>query len=135
MTYRTLNHSKFLIHFHIIFVVKYRKPLLIPFGEQIKHILHDIADRSDFSIEEMEVDEDHVHLLIESVPKLSPLQIVRRLKQISTYKIWQLYPEELSLEFTREKTFWSDSYFATSVGQIDKDAVTAYINNQGKDKS
>jgi len=131
MQYRTLNHSKFLIHYHVIFVVKYRKPLLNSYGDTIKQILNNISDQSDFNIQELEVDVDHVHLLIESVPKLSPLQVVRRLKQISTRRIWKLHPDELAAEFTRERTFWSDSYFVASVGQIDKDTVTAYINNQG----
>ena len=131
MPYRTLNHSKFLIHYHVIFVVKYRKQLLIHYGDDMKQILQDIADKSDFNIEELEVDVDHVHLLIESVPKLSPLMVVRRLKQISTRRIWKLYHNELATEFTRERTFWSDSYFAASIGQIDMDAVTAYIQNQG----
>lgn len=132
MPYKTLNHSKFLLHYHIIFVVKYRKPLLAIYGDEMKQILKAIADQSGFIIEEMEVDKDHVHMLIESVPRLSPLQLVRRLKQISTQTIWKLFPEVLAKEFKRENTFWSDSYFAASVGQIDKEAVTAYINNQGK---
>lgn len=46
----------------------------------MKTIMLDIADKSDFDICEIEVDEDHIHMLIESVPKLSPLQVVRRLK-------------------------------------------------------
>ena len=131
MSYRTLNHSKFLLHYHIIFVVKYRKPLLIQYVEEMKQILQAIANKSDFIIEVMEVDQDHVHLLVNSVPKLSPLQLVRRLKQISTRNIWKLFPDELTKEFSKERTFWTDGYFVASVGQIDKDAVTAYINNQG----
>ena len=88
MEYRSLNHSKFLLLFHTIFVCKYRKKLLIKLGDEIKDIIMDISAESDFDIETMEVDVDHIHLLINSVPKLSPLSIVKKLKQMSTHRIW-----------------------------------------------
>lgn len=54
------------------------------FGEDIKQIMFDISKKYDFEIKEMEVDKDHIHMMINSVPKISPLQIVRVLKQQST---------------------------------------------------
>lgn len=47
----------------------------------MKQTILQIANESDFTIKEMEVDRDHIHLMIESEPKLSPLQIIRKLKQ------------------------------------------------------
>lgn len=44
MEYVSENHSKHLLMVHLIFVVKYRKNLLIKFGEEMKQILHDIAN-------------------------------------------------------------------------------------------
>ena len=76
--YRSLNHSKFTLTYHIIFVCKYRKKLLIKYGNDIKQIMFDISKRYDFIIKEMEVDKDHIHMMIESVPKLSPLMIMDR---------------------------------------------------------
>jgi putative transposase len=71
----------------VIFVCKYRKKLLNVLGNRVKSIMYEIADRSDFEIVEMEVDRDHIHLLIRSEPKLSPLMIVRKLKQESTIDV------------------------------------------------
>ena len=82
--YKTLNHSKFLLMYHIIFVVKYRKQLLKKYGNHIKQFIFEIAKESDFNIQEMEVDKDHIHLIVTAVPKLSPLQIIRKLKQETT---------------------------------------------------
>lgn len=70
--YQRTSHAKFLIVYHFIFVVKYRKPLLTSYGQRMKVIFREIAGTSDFSIKEMEVDRDHVHLLISSIPRLSP---------------------------------------------------------------
>ena len=97
--YTTLNHSKFLITYHIIFVVKYRKKLLKRYGDDIKQFIFEVAKKSDFNIQEMEVDKDHIHLMVSTVPKLSPLQIVRRLKQETTSRIWKLYPDQLKQQF------------------------------------
>jgi putative transposase len=59
----------------------------------MRTFVYEIASKPDFDIAEMEVDKDHMHLMIESVPKISPLQIIRRLKQETTIQIWKLYPE------------------------------------------
>lgn len=82
--YKSRNHSKFILTYHIIFVCKYRKKLLIRYGEDIKQTMYNISKRYDFTIKEMEVDKDHIHMMVESIPKISPLQIVRVLKQQST---------------------------------------------------
>jgi len=58
------------------------------------------AERSDFDIELMETDKDHIHLLIDYEPKVSILQIVRRLKQKSTYMMWQNYKSLLKKHFS-----------------------------------
>ena len=50
--------------------------------------MYDISKRYDFDIKEMEVDKDHIHMMIASVPKISILQIVRVLKQQSTIQMW-----------------------------------------------
>jgi putative transposase len=93
VAYQRPNRAKHLIVYHLIFVVKYPKPLLIPYGQGMKELLHQIAAGSDFAIQAMEVDRDHVHLMVLSQPKLAPAQIVRRLKAESTGLIWQEHPE------------------------------------------
>jgi len=86
--YISKDHSKFLIKYHMIPVCKYRKKLLIGAVEyDMKQIMQKISNFSDFDIEVMETDKDHIHMMICSEPKLSPLQIVRRLKQMSTTAI------------------------------------------------
>ena len=118
---------------HLIFVVKYRKQLLIKYGNEIKQIFSDIAEEKNFKIIEMEVDKDHVHLLVSYNPTQSILDVVRFLKQISTYRIWRqnnnyLY---LSKQIWKERIFWSDGYFACSIGNVSKEIIEKYIQSQG----
>lgn len=129
--YKSKNHSKFILTYHIIFVCKYRKKLLIKYGEDIKQILFNISRNYDFEIKEMETDKDHIHLMIESVPKISPLQIVRVLKQQSTIVIWEMYRKELRKYYWKENTFWTDGYFISTIGELSSKTLKHYIQNQG----
>ena len=61
----------------------------------IKELFIEISKNQDFIILEMECDKDHIHLLIESEPKVSILQIVRLLKSKSTIELWKIYSDEL----------------------------------------
>lgn len=133
MDYVSRNHSKYLLLVHLIFVCKYRKNLLIKFGDEIKHILSDVAKEKDLIMVEMEVDKNHVHLLVKYRPTVSILEIVRWFKQISTYRIWRINNNQLYLNkyFWKEKTFWSDGYFACSIGTVSKETIERYIQNQG----
>jgi len=78
----------------------------------------------------MDVDKDHLHLMVTSVPKVSPLQIVRKLKQETTVRIGKLHPE-LKKQFWKEKTFWSDGYFCCAIGNASIETVRKYIEEQG----
>lgn len=94
--YISTNRSKHYLKCHLIFVCKYRKKLLTDqLNDDIKHIFQSIANGSDFEIEVMETDLDHIHLLIRYIPRWSIAQIVRRLKQQSTLNIWQLHSTTL----------------------------------------
>ena len=129
--YKSKNHSKFILTYHIIFVCKYRKKLLIKYGEDVKQIMYDISKRYDFDIKEMEVDKDHIHMMISSVPKISPLQIVRVLKQQSTIQMWRRYTSELKKQYWKENTFWTDGYFCSTIGEVSSKTLKHYIQNQG----
>ncbi|MBZ5751923.1 IS200/IS605 family transposase [Metabacillus sp. DBTR6] len=127
----TKNHSKFLLMCHLIFVCKYRKKLFIPLGNNVKQLMHDIANRYHFRIVEMEVDKNHIHLLIHYEPKMSILEIVRLLKQMTTLHIWKQHEKYLVKHFWKERTFWSDGYFACSIGNVSRETIQKYIQEQG----
>ena len=118
---------------HLIFVIKYRRNLLVKFGDEIKQIFYDIADEKNISIVEMEVDKNHIHLLVHYKPTMSVLDIVRWFKQISTCRIWRQNGNSkiLSKYFWKERTFWSYGYFSCSIGNVSKETIEKYIQNQG----
>lgn len=94
-------------------------------------MFEEIAVRSDFSFETREVDQDHIHCLVKSEPRISPLAIVRRLKQESTVLLWKAHNRALKKQFWKERTFWSDGYFCCTIGNASQETIRQYIESQG----
>jgi len=118
---------------HLIFVCKYRHKVLLLLGDEIKSLMIEIATKNNFYIREIEVDKDHVHLLVAYSPTQSVLQLVRLLKQISTYRIWRQNNDGQILKryYWAENAFWSGGYFACSIGQVSAETIEKYIQSQG----
>ncbi|WP_154531358.1 IS200/IS605 family transposase [Inconstantimicrobium porci] len=129
--YNSKNHSKFILRYHIILVCKYRENLMIQYGEFVKENMLSISQKYDFTILEIEVDKNHIHLLVESEPKISPLMIVRVLKQQTTIRLWNKFSDKLSKYFWKERTFFTDGYFVSTIGEVSTETLRKYIQNQG----
>ena len=130
--YNHENRHKCYLKCHLIFCIKYRRKILKgEFDDNIKAVFQSIADNSDFNIDIMETDKDHIHFLISYPPKLSVTSIVRKLKQESTIFAWHLYGNMLRQYFWKEKTLWSDGYFVCSIGEANPNTIREYIRQQG----
>ena len=130
--YNHENRHKYYLKCHLIFCIKYRRKVLKgEFDDNIKAVFQSIADNSDFNIDIMETDKDHIHFLISYPPKLSVTSIVRKLKQESTVFAWHLYGSMLRKYFWKEKILWSDGYFVCSIGEANPNTVREYIRQQG----
>lgn len=105
---QTNSHCRNLILYHLIFVCKYRRKCFLnqKFAEELKKQIIEISKKYDFEIDTIELDyakPDHLHILVRSVPKLAPLQIVRILKQQTNKWAWDNYSSWLR-KFFLEKT-------------------------------
>ena len=125
------KHARVLILSHLMFVCKYCKKLLVFSGNEGKQLFEEIATHSDFAFEALEVDQDHMHGLVKSEPRVSPLVIVRRLKQESTIRLWQKHENKVKSAFWKERPFWSDGYFCCTIGNASQETIRQYIESQG----
>lgn len=131
-TYVSDCHRKYYLKVHLVFVCKYRKKLLNgAIDLEVKRKIIEISKRSDFTIDIMETDKDHIHLLISYKTNISITSIVRKLKQETTINLWRVFGAFLSKHFWKEHTFWSDGYFACSIGEASPETIRRYIENQG----
>ena len=131
--WKSKNRRKYLLQYHLIFVCKYRKELfLLPnISDDIKQFSYEIYLKHDIQIKYMETDKDHIHYMIETEPTMSVSKIVNIMKSYTTYHIWKKYPNYLRKHFWKEHTFWTDGYFACSVGNVSEEMLRKYIENQG----
>ena len=123
---------KFTLKCHIVFCVKYRKKLLskVSISQTIKDII--LASQTpDFKIQVMEVDKDHIHLLVDYSPNVSVAQIVWLLKQMTTSAVWFSHSDDLRKHFWKQKVFWSSGYFVCSTGDASTETIAKYIAEQG----
>ena len=130
--YTSKNRHRYYLKAHLIFVCKDRKQLLKgDVDDTVKSCFYEESDNSKFSIDIMESDKDHIHLLITYFPDISITSTVRRLKQKATHELWNNYSGFLTKHFWKEDTFWSDCYFVYSVGKANPDTIRKYIESQG----
>lgn len=132
-SYNHASHCKYAIKLHFVFCIKYRRRILIGgFAEKGKQLIVAHTTKSGFGIDAVEVDTDHIHILVDMPPTKSALDFVRLTKMTSTYHIWRSeYSHFLGTIFWREKTLWSDGYFVASTGQASTDTIKKYIESQG----
>lgn len=90
-----------------------------------------MAEKLNCSIIEMETDKDHVHILLDYKPDMAVSNIIRMLKQYSTYDLWKTDSTYLEQKYWKQKILWSDGYFACSIGQVSSKTIEQYIQNQG----
>lgn len=57
--------------------------------------------------------------------------IVRVLKQQTTIKLWSKFLYELCKYFWKERTFFTDGYFVSTIGEVSTETLRKYIQDQG----
>ena len=131
--WKSKNRHKYLLQYHIIFVCKYRKKLLVSkeISDYIKQFSYEICTKNNIIIKYMETDKDHIQHMIETEPTISISKVVNLIKSYTTYHIWKKHTEYLKNHFWKEHTFWTDGYFACSVGNVSEEMLKQYIENQG----
>lgn len=129
--FKSVAHAKTRIRYHIIFSTKYRRKCLNEIKESVLNTFAEIEKISDFKIIEMNLDSDHIHFLITFKPSLSIASVVRRMKQLSTHKIWENNENYLrNFYWGKKKILWSGGYFVSTIGNVSEKNVTEYIKNQ-----
>ena len=130
--YNRHNRRKYSLKVHIVLVTKYRKQLLKgSIADDVKQKIFDIANTHGYEIIAMETDKDHMHFLISYDTTDRVCDIVKIVKQETTYYLWQKYGSFLSKQYWKKRIFGSDGYFACSIGEVSSATIQKYIESQG----
>ena len=128
------SHNVSVLIYHFVCPAKYRR---VVFDEDVDKVLKEtcqgIEKRYDIRFLEIGMDKDHVHFLVQSVPKISATQIIRTIKSITAREVFAQCPQVKKKLWGGE--FWTDGYFVSTVGQHgNEETITQYIKNQGREK-
>ena len=127
--YWTGGHTRHKLQYHLVWIPKYRKRVLRgKIAYRLKKLLYEASKMNRWWIRELNIQEDHVHLLIQLQPSNSVADVVRILKGGTSKVIRKEFPS--LREFLWGDSFWADGYFAESVGSVNEEVIRKYIKEQ-----
>jgi len=125
--YKKASHLTFSCQYHVIFCPKYRRKVLINgIDKRLKEIFIQVAEKYDFTIIEMEIMSDHVHLLIDCNPRFGIMNCINKLKGTSS----KLLRDEFKELKSKLPSLWTRSSFISTVGSVSLEVVKKYIEEQ-----
>ena len=125
-----MSHNVSVIIYHYVCPAKYRR---VVFDEsvdnELKNVCEEIEQRYEIRFLEIGADKNHVHFLIQSMPKYSPAQVLRIVKSLTAKKIFERCPQVRTQLWGGE--FWTDGYYVSTVGQYSNDdTIHQYVQKQ-----
>lgn len=133
VTYWSGGHTKHRLLYHLVFVPKYRVRVLDgKVAERLRALFEQACEVNEWRIDELAVQPDHLHLMIQVYPHESVAQVVKTLKGGSSRVLRSEFPD--LVEFLWSSSFWAEGYFAETVGQQwgqrEETVVKRYIRRQ-----
>lgn len=124
-------HSVFLLHYHIVFVVKYRRQVFDDYiSKRAREIFERISVNYNITLEEWNYDKDHVHILFRAHPRTPISKFINAYKSASSRLLKKEFPQ------IREKLwkehFWSQSFCLLTTGGASINVIKEYIESQGE---
>ena len=130
--YRHGSHTVFMIHLHLVWITKYRKPILEgDVAYRVRDLIREICRSESVEIIKGHVSKDHVHLFVSVPPQVTVSRLVQRLKGKTSNKMLNEFNQLRKMYWGRH--LWARGYFCCSSGNVTDDVIKEYIANQGKD--
>lgn len=123
------SHSVFLLTYHIVWCVKYRRTVLTHrVGDRLKEILAALIADAGGTVLALETQVDHVHIVLRATPKHQLAKLVNSLKGVSARRLFQEFP--ILKRRWWKGHLWSPSYLAVTVGGGPREIIKRYVETQ-----
>ena len=124
-------HSVFLLHYHLVLVVKYRRQI---FNDEIsnraREIFEYIAPNYNITTEEWNHDKNHVHILYKAHPNTEISRFINAYKSAGSRLLKKEFPQIRQKLW--EERFWSQSFCLLTTGGAPIEVIKKYIESQGQ---
>ena len=130
--YRKSSHTIYDIKYHIVWITKYRKPVLrADIAVRLRNLIREICKSNDVEIIKGHVSKDHVHIFVSVPPHISVSQLVKLLKGKTSRKLMMEY-KSISRGFWG-RHMWARGYFVASSGNVTDEVIIKYIEQQSQE--
>jgi len=125
------NHSVFLMYYHLVLVIKYRRNVIDEvISNRLKEIFEYVSPNYNITLQEWNQDKDHVHILFKAHPNSELSKFINAYKSASSRLIKKDYPQ--LREVLWNEYFWSRSFCLLTTGGAPIEVIKRYIENQGE---
>ncbi|EJR13637.1 MULTISPECIES: IS200/IS605 family transposase [Bacillus] len=125
------NHSVFLLYYHLVLVVKYRRNVFDDdMSDYAKDMFVRLSENYNITLVEWNHDVDHVHILFKAHPNTEMTKFINAYKSASSRLIKRDFPQ-VKKKLWKEM-FWSRSFCLLTTGGSPIDVIKTYIENQSE---
>ena len=127
--YRKSSHCTYDIKYPLVWITKYRKPVITgKIAVRTSGLIRIICQSNEVGILAGHVGSDYIHLLVLVPPHLSTSKLVQYIKGNISRKLQMEY-KELNKQFWG-RHLWAGGYFVASSGNVTDEIIKKYIKNQ-----
>lgn len=128
---KKLSHSVYECKYHVVFCPKYRYKILeAEVQSYVSRKIHQLCgQREDIEVLELNVQPDHVHVVLSIAPKYKVSAVIGWLKGKAALGAFDTFPELRKRYWGQH--FWSRGYCVSTVG-LDEEAIKKYVRWQIK---
>ncbi len=124
------SHHVYRLMYHFVWIPKYRHKVFgVPQREAMKAIIQKAGYDYGIEIVELEIPDDHIHMVVRGKPKQSPSKIMQVIKSISAREFFRMFPNIKKKLFWGGK-LWTQSYYVETIGNTDEKTIRKYVQNQ-----
>ncbi|MED3080165.1 IS200/IS605 family transposase [Bacillus wiedmannii] len=125
------NHSVFLLSYHLVLVVTYRRNVFDDdMSDYAKDMFVRLSANYNITLVEWNHDVDHIHILFKAHPNTEMTKFINAYKSASSRLIKRDFPQ-VKKKLWKEM-FWSRSFCLLTTGGSPLDVVKKYIDTQGE---
>ena len=125
--YKSNKNVVYACQYHVVWCPKYRRKVLVNgVDERLKVIIQEVILELNAELLEMEIMDDHVHLLVSVDPQFGIHKLVKRIKGVSS----RILRDEFPWLKSKIPALWTNSYFVSTVGGATLEVVKKYIEDQ-----
>jgi putative transposase len=129
--FRKLSHTLWHCQYHIVWVPKYRFRILTgKVATEVERCIRAFSEQKKCEVVELNVQVDHIHLLVMVPPKISISDFVGILKGRTAIRVFNKFKELKNRPYWGNH-FWARGYCADTVG-LDEEKIRAYVKYQEK---